>query len=166
MCPATALINKVTKRDSALIVQLVCQGHTTTWRLQPWVNNYHHGSTVLSASILFSINTYVKIRKYFDLTCIPIVSHSGFYKLQKKYLFGIANEAWIREQNNIIMKTAKPYQCVLSGDGRCDNTGHNAKYLIYTFLEQTLNKIVGMSITQVTECGNSNRMEKYGFQKL
>ena len=44
--------------------------------------------------------------------------------------------------------------------------GINAKYLTYTFLEHSINKIVAMSVTQFTECGNSNRMEKYGFQKV
>ena len=59
-----------------------------------------------------------------------------------------------------------PHPCVFNGDGRCDSPGHNAKYLTYTFLEHSINKIVAMSVTQFTECGNSNRMEKYGFQKV
>ena len=36
----------------------------------------------------------------------------------------------------------------------------------YTFLEHSTNKIVTSSVTQFTECGNSNRMEKYSFQKV
>ena len=36
----------------------------------------------------------------------------------------------------------------------------------YTFLEHSTNKIVTYSVTQFTECENSNRMEKYSFQKV
>ena len=53
----------------------------------------------------------------------------------------------------------------LSGDGRCDSPGHNAKYLTYSFIDKSTNKIVAFSLTQVTEAGNSNRMEKMGFKK-
>ena len=38
--------------------------------------------------------------------------------------------------------------------------------MTYTFFEHSINKIAVMSVTQFTECGNSNRMEKYGFQKV
>ena len=53
----------------------------------------------------------------------------------------------------------------LSGNGRCDSPGHNAKYLTYSFMDKNTNKIVAFSLTQVTEAGNSNRMEKMGFKK-
>ena len=46
----------------------------------------------------------------------------------------------------------------LSGDGRCDSPGHNAKCLTYSFIDKSPNKIVAFSLTQVMEAGNSNRM--------
>ena len=55
---------------------------------------------------------------------------------------------------------------VFSGDGRCDSPGNNTKYLTYTFLECSINKIVAMSGAQFTEYRESNRMEKYDFQKV
>ena len=64
------------------------------------------------------------------------------------------------------MRKKKWFPCALSGDRRCDSPGNNAKYLTYTFLEHSINKIVAMSVTQFTECGNSNRIEKYDFQKV
>ena len=66
----------------------------------------------------------------------------------------------------MVSKFSQPHPCVFSSDGRCDSPGHNTKYLTYTFLEHSINKIVAMSVTQFTECGNSNRMEKYSFQKV
>ena len=53
--------------------------------------------------------------------------------------------------------------CRISGDGRYDSPGHNAKYLTYTLLDQSPNRIITMSVVQVTEAGNSNRMEKLAF---
>ena len=53
----------------------------------------------------------------------------------------------------------------LSGDGRCDRAGHNAKYLTYSFIDKNANKILAFSLTQVSQAGNSNRMEKMGFGK-
>ena len=61
------------------------------------------------------------------------------------------------------MKQAKSID--LSGDGRCDSPGHNAKYLTYSFMDKNTNKIGGFSLTQVTETGNSNRIKKMGFEK-
>ena len=55
---------------------------------------------------------------------------------------------------------------MLSGDDRCDSPGHNAKYLTYLFLDQSSNKIAGLIVTQCTEAGNWNRMEKYAFEKF
>ena len=55
--------------------------------------------------------------------------------------------------------------CYLSGDVRCDSPGHSAKYLTYSFMDENPNKMVAFSLIQVSEAGNSNRMEKMGFQK-
>ena len=54
----------------------------------------------------------------------------------------------------------------LSGDGRCDSHGRNAKYLTYSLMDKCTNRILAFSLTQVTEAGNSNRMEKVGFKKV
>ena len=53
----------------------------------------------------------------------------------------------------------------LSGDGRCDSPGHHVKYLTYSFMNKSTNKIGAFSLLQVTKAGNSNRMEKMGFEK-
>ena len=166
-CPAKALVNSGFIQGSALVVELICKdGHISLLRLQPRTSNFYEGNIVLAASILFSANTFSKIKKYFELACIPFILHTSYYNLQKDYLFGVANEAWVREGKEVVSKISQPHPCVFSGDGRYDSPGHNAKYLTYTFLEHSINKIVAMSVTQFSECGNSNRMEKYGFQKV
>ena len=55
--------------------------------------------------------------------------------------------------------------CYLSGDVRHDSPSHSAKYLTYSFKNKNPNKMVAFSLIQVSEAGNSNRMEKMGFEK-
>ena len=55
----------------------------------------------------------------------------------------------------------KQRELILSWDGRCDSTGHNAKYLTYLLSDQSLKRVISVSLTQVTEVeGVSNKMEK------
>ena len=53
----------------------------------------------------------------------------------------------------------------LSGDGRPDSPGHNAKHLTYSLKDKSTSRTATFSLTQVTEAGNSNLMEKMGFKK-
>ena len=53
----------------------------------------------------------------------------------------------------------------LSGDGRCDSPGHNAKYRTYTMIDQSSDKIVDFEIVQVSEVTSSNAMEREGFKR-
>ena len=66
----------------------------------------------------------------------------------------------------MVSKISQPHPCVFSGDRRCDSPGNNVRYLTYTFLEHSINKIVAMPVTQFPECGNSNRSEEHSFQKV
>ena len=97
---------------------------------------------------------------------VPFILYTSYYNLQKDYLFRVAIEAWVNKEKEVVLKILQPYPCVFSGDGRCDSPDYNAKYLTYTFLEHSINKIVAMSITKFTECGNSSGIEKYGFQNV
>ena len=56
--------------------------------------------------------------------------------------------------------------CKLSGDGRHGSPGHNPKYVTYSLMNQQTNEIVAYLVTQVTEAGNSNRVEKLSFTKV
>ena len=65
-----------------------------------------------------------------------------------------------------IKRNKKENSCCLIGDARCDSPWHNTKYLAYSFLDQSSDNIAGFVVTHCTEPGNSNRMEKYAFEKL
>ena len=165
-CGSSAKVTRHFINGTALIVNILCVNkHKNTWKSQSLINRYYNGNISLSACILFSSNTFTKIQKYFKLAKIPFISESSYYRIQKKYIFPVANEAWQIEQASLLDEIRNTTGRVLGGDGRCDSPGHNAKYLTYTFLDQKLQKIICFSITQCTEAGNSNRMEKYCFIK-
>ena len=127
-CLAKAFVNSVFIQRSALVVELICEdGHISLWRLQRQTSNFYERTIVLAAIILFSANTFSKIKKYFELACIPFISHTSYYNLQKDYLFGVANEAWVNEEKEVVSKISQPHPCAFSGDGRCDSSGYNAK---------------------------------------
>ena len=44
------------------------------------------------------------------------------------YLFGVANEAWVNEEKEVVLKILQPHPSVFSHNGRCDSPGNNAKY--------------------------------------
>ena len=73
------------------------------------------------------------------------------------------NETWNFEQNHNVasaVATGKPVN--LAGDGRCDSPGHSAKYCTYSMQNMATGKIMTLNITQVTQAGSSNNMEKLG----
>ena len=57
------------------------------------------------------------------------------------------------------------YYCYLSGNGRCDSPGLSAKYLNYSILDQAANNTASMSVTQLANAGDSNKMEILGSLK-
>ena len=103
------------------------------------VRSYYQDNIRVAASVLFSSNTFKKMKKYFELAAIPFVSKLSFYRIQCKCLFGAANEAWLNEQGGILNAIKKGNSCCLSGDARYDSLGHNGKYLAYSFLDQASN---------------------------
>ena len=166
-CGADAKIIDFYCKGSALIFDLVCSKyHKVIWRSQPLANWYHRENIVLAASVLFSSNTFAKIARYFSLANIPWISESRYYTLQRNFFFGIANEAWLSEQEIVLTQNNSSSGKLLSGDGRCDSPGNSAKYLTYSLLDQCNGKIIAMSVTQCTETGSSNKMEKTGFIKV
>ena len=113
-----------------LIVELLCyKGHKNIWRSQQVINRYALGDLKLVASILYSANTYAKLEAFFKLANIPFLCKTSYYNIQKKFLFGVINEAWLNERTILISGTKKKPGCSLNGDGRCDSPGHCAKYM-------------------------------------
>ena len=165
-CLSPATISNLVTKGSQLIVNLKChEGHKTIWRSQPNCSHYSVGNLTNAASVLFSANTYTRLARFFDLAGIQWITKTSFYAIQKRYLIGIVNRFYLKKSRMILDELKKSDTIHLSGDGRCDSPGHNAKYLTYSMMDRVTSKIVAFSLTQVTEAGNSNRMEKMGFKK-
>ena len=82
------------------------------------------------------------------------------------HMLSVTNEAWKKEQSQIV-SASKQRGLILSGDGRCDSPDSKAKYLTYSLFDQSLKKVIAVSLTQVTEVeGVSNRMEKASLIKV
>ena len=118
---------------------------------------YSKGNLSLAAAVLFSGNTFQKISKYFETVNIQWITKTSYYSIQDKFLARVVNKNY--------SKTIEQGPCKLSGDGRCDSPGNNAKYLTSSLTNQETNEIIAFSINQVTEAENSNCRENLGFQK-
>ena len=123
------------------------------------------GNLLLASAILLSGSTYTKLASLSEILNLKIFSEKTFYNIQDKYLFPVVKEAWEAEQNTVFAELANNYYDLwLSGDGRCDSPGHNAKYGTYTMIDQHSDKIIDFQIVQVSEVSSSNAMEREGFK--
>ena len=71
-----------------LIVTLLCaENHETVWYSQPNLSGMAAGNIFLSAAILFTCNTFQRIKELLNVINVSFISYSTFNKIQKKYLF-------------------------------------------------------------------------------
>ena len=165
-CSLPTTIKNIKVKGSQLIVKLACPNHhENIWKSQPTINRYSQGNLTLSAAVLFSVNTFEKIAKYFDIANIQWITKASYYAVQRKFLAGVAHLNYSRMNASLVNKLKNKGERKLSGDRRHDSPGHNEKYVTYSLMNQQTNEIVAFAVTQVTEAGNSNRTEKVGFTK-
>ena len=165
LCGAAIRKKHSTTQGTQLFVRLKCiNGHTPVWHSQPMIKGMAAGNLLMSSSILLSGATYTKIASLADIFKVQFFSEKTFYNIQDMYLFPVINEVWAEEQNSVFTEL-KDTELWLSGDGRCDSPGHNAKYGTYTMIDQQSEKIVDFQIVQVSEVTSSNTMEREGFKR-
>ena len=102
---------------------------------------------------------FERIAKYFDIANIQWITKTSYYAIQRKFLAGVVHLNYSHMNASLVRNLKRERECKLSGDGRHDSPGHNAKYVTYSLMNQQTNEIVALAVTQVTEAGNSNRME-------
>lgn len=66
---------------------------------------------------------------------------TSYYAIQKRFLLGVVNRNYKESSNEIYKDMKKNGVYDVSGDGRCDSPGHNAKYLTYSFMDKITNRI-------------------------
>ncbi|XP_070548761.1 uncharacterized protein [Ptychodera flava] len=151
---------------SMLTVKMTCiRSHNVIWRSQPIINRMSVGNLLMAAAILFSGNTFNRIAQCFSFLNLTFFSEVTYLSTQNRYLFPVINTAWERESTQVKADLRNMETVKLSGDGRCDSPGYSAKYGLYSFIEQSSEKVVDFTVTQVSQVANSNAMEKAGFKK-
>ena len=117
-------------------VQFCYKGYKNIWRAQQVINRHALGDLRLVASTLYSANTYAKLEAFFKLANIPFLCKT-WYNIQKKFLVGVIDEAWLNERTISISGIKKKPACSLSGNGHCDSPGHCAKYMTYSIFSHS-----------------------------
>ena len=148
-------------------VNLICNkfGHKFTWRSQPLIRGIAVGNLKLASAILFSGNTYTRFKDIFRFSNIKYFEKDTYRRYQNRYLFAVVNDTWVHERNRVLNNASLKGHINVIGDGRCDSPGHNAKYLTYSMQNQDTKEVATVNVVQVTEAGNSNRMELVGFKR-
>ena len=166
-CRCAASITNIVTRWSKLTVSLLCiNGHETTWNSQPSVRGMSQGNMLISASILFTGNTFGRIAEFFNTAKVKFFSKSTYNEIQRNYLFSVINK-WYVSNKTVILNELRLLPFVdLVGDGRCDSPGYNAKYCTYSFMDPHTDKIIDFALIHVGQCTNSSTMEKFGFIQL
>ena len=102
-CRKAAHIEKTKVRGSLLEVTLMCvEGQQTQWCSQPIIGTMALGNMLVAASILFTGNTFTRIKEFCGVLSLSIAKMSPFLKIQKKYLFPVINHFFIKQRNKIV----------------------------------------------------------------
>ena len=114
---------------SLLSFNLFCiNGYHTTWRFQTLIRNVPAGNLLLTASTLFSGNTYKSISQFASFMNLEFIGKTSFYGFQNQYLFPIVDKAWKEEKSAAIAEGKMSGSLYVNGDGQCDGPGHNGTY--------------------------------------
>lgn len=151
---------------TCLTVTFTCmQGHEFKWKSQPVLKQQPAGNVLVTAAICFSGNTLAKMESFCDTFKLAFISRKTFHKIESDYVIPSIHRLWL-DQKDIIMGSLRSYKLTVSGDGRCDSPGYNAKYCTYTIMEAKTSAIIGFNVVQVTEAENSSsKMELIGFKR-
>ena len=111
-----------------MIVDLLCKNqHRTTWRSQPINNGMSTGNINISAGILFSGNTFQRIKEIMNIANVAFISQSTFYSIQKKLFYPAIHRFYTTNRALLFESAKEESEIHLLGDGRCDSPGYNAK---------------------------------------
>ena len=137
ICGVAATTRSIYTKGSALCVNLLCKdGHKSFWSSQPKVNGAYMGNILTVASIVFGGGTYAEFKSIANILKLQIMSSPTFYALQKKIVFPVINSVYRKYRDSLIDKCNERGAVEVSGDGRCDSPGYNAKYCTYSIIDQ------------------------------
>ena len=149
-----------------IIVDLLCKiQRCTTWCSQQINNGMCMGNTNISAGILFSGNTFQRIKEII-IANVAFTSQLTFYSIRKKLLYPVIHWVYTTNRTLLFESAKEESKSHLLGDGRCDSPGYNAKYGTYTLRGNQSGQILDFHISHVQVAGNSQKMELDGFKTV
>ena len=129
-CSLLATVKNIAVKRSQLIVALTCpNNHENIWKSQPTVYRYSQGNLTLSAAVLFSVNAFERIAKYFDIANMQWITKTSYYAVQTKFLAGLFHLNYSSMTVSLLRNLKRERECKLSGDGRHGSPGYNANYI-------------------------------------
>ncbi|KAK0155186.1 hypothetical protein N1851_002510 [Merluccius polli] len=144
-------------------------GHSGTWKSSPDVRGMPEVNVLSAAAVLFRGGTYTELSDWCQTMGVQMIGSSTFYNIQKTYLHPAIEHVYTEQRSALLarvyleqMDGKRPH---LSGDGRCDSPGFNAKYCHYTFMLDSTKEILHTELVQCTEATSSGAMEPMGFRR-
>ena len=166
-CNASASIQKMHYKGSALVVTMLCtSSHETTWCSQPSISGTFAGNLLIPASILFTGATFSRFKEICDVLGMKCPGKTSYHKIQRKYLFPCIHKVYKTFQATLIDEAKALGSLNVSGNARCDSPGYNAKYSTYSLMNLTSNQVIDFPVVHVGTVENSSRMEKEGLIKV
>ena len=166
ICLSPAIIERNFGKGTMIIVDLLCKNqHRTTWCSQPINNGMSSGNINIYAGILFSGNTFQRIKEIMNIANVAFISQSTFYSIQKKLLYPVIHRVYTTNRALLFGSAKEESEIHLFDDSRCDCPGYNAKYGTYSRLIQS-GHILDFHISHVRVDGNLQRMELDGFKRV
>jgi len=166
-CRAAASIKKTFVKGTLLVVNLFCiNHHETVWYSQPVINGTALGNVAISAGILFSGNTFQRIKELMDIVKVTFISHTTFNNIQNNYLFPAIHSVYLTNRTILFENAKEKEEVHLLGDGRCDSPGYGAKYGTDTLMDSVSSYIFDFEVPHSKMAGNSQRMELDGLKEV
>ena len=167
ICDLPAKIEQVFTRGTALCVKLICRaGHKSSWCSQPEINHIYLGNLLTAASIVFGGGTFSQFQSIASALKLQIMSERSFFSLQRKYVYPSINYTYKLYQKCVLDECKDKESIEVSGDGRCDSPGYNAKYGTYSIMDQLTSKILHFRVVTAKETTSSNAMELHALKKV
>ena len=166
-CGASTKIIKCSYHGVDVTVSLFCTNrHNSSWSSFTQRTNYNANVQVV-AGILISGLTFNHFQDALTIMNINLFSQRTFYRIQSTILFPAINAVYNKKAETILNDIKESGEALeLTGDGRCDSPGFNAKYGTYTIMNAKNEEIVDFFISHVGNTINSQNLEKYGLAYL
>ena len=166
ICLSPSVIERSFVKGTMVIVDLLCKyQHRTTWSSQPINNGMSTGNINISAGILFSGNTFQRIKEVMNITNVAFISQSTFCSIPKKFLYPAIHLVYTTNRELLFESVKEESEIYLLGDVMCESPGYNAKYGTYTLMNNQSGHVLDFHISHVRVAGKSQRMELDGFKR-